>query len=83
MNLDMVDRNSAPEEFTCIWQSKWVGIITIETEKNVSSLFMQCFRGCQLLWHIKLPDIYERVIDVSVNTCCKLKLQWKASLVFV
>ena len=33
MNLDMVDRNSAPEEFACIWQSKWVGIITIETEK--------------------------------------------------
>ena len=33
MNLDMVDRNSAPEEFTCIWQSKWVGIITINTEK--------------------------------------------------
>ena len=33
MNLDMVDRNSAPEEFACIWQSKRVGIITIETEK--------------------------------------------------
>ena len=32
MNLDMVDRNSAPEEFACIWQSKWVGIITIEIE---------------------------------------------------
>ena len=30
MNLDMVDRNSAPEEFACIWQSKRVGIITIE-----------------------------------------------------
>ena len=29
----MVDRNSAPEEFTCIWQSKRVGIITINTEK--------------------------------------------------
>ena len=33
MNLDMVNRNSAPEEFACIWQSKWVGIIAIETEK--------------------------------------------------
>ena len=32
--LDMVDRNSAPEEFACIWQSKRVGIIImIETEK--------------------------------------------------
>ena len=30
----MVDRNSAPEGFTCIWQSiKRVGIITIKTEK--------------------------------------------------
>ena len=28
-----VDRNSAPGEFACVWQSKWVGIITIETEK--------------------------------------------------
>ena len=33
MNLDMVDRNSAPEEFSCIYQSKRVGIITIETER--------------------------------------------------
>ena len=29
MNLDMVDRNSAPEEFACIWQSKPVGMITM------------------------------------------------------
>ena len=29
----MVDRNLAPEEFVCIWQSKWVGIIMTETEK--------------------------------------------------
>ena len=74
MNLEMVERNSIPEEFACIWQSKWVGIITIETEKNVSSLFMRRFRGCQLSRHIKLPNIYEGVIDASVNTCCKLKL---------
>ena len=33
VNLDMADRNSAPEEFACMWQSKRVGIITIETEK--------------------------------------------------
>ena len=33
MNLDMVDRNSAPEGFACIWQSMRVGIITIKTEK--------------------------------------------------
>ena len=33
MNLDVVNRISAPEEFARIWQSKRVGIITIETEK--------------------------------------------------
>ena len=43
MNLDMVDRNSAPEEFACIWQSKLVGINTIETEKNINSLFQATF----------------------------------------
>ena len=43
MNLDMVDRNSAPEEFAYIWQSKGVGIITIETEKNMNSLFHATF----------------------------------------
>ena len=35
--LDMVDGNSAPEEFACIWQSKQVGIIMIETEKRENS----------------------------------------------
>ena len=33
MNLDMVDRNSAPEGSACLWQSKRVGIIMIKTEK--------------------------------------------------
>ena len=74
MNLDVADRNSAPEEFACIWQSRRVGIITIETEKNVNSLFMRRFRGFQLSWHLKLPNIYEGVIDSSVNAFCKLKL---------
>ena len=32
------------------------------------------FRSFQLLWHLKLPNIYEDMIDVSVSTCCKLKL---------
>ena len=34
MNMEMVDRNSAPEEFVCIWQSKLVGIITIDFRAN-------------------------------------------------
>ena len=32
-NLNTADRSSASEELACIWQSKWVGIIMIETEK--------------------------------------------------
>ena len=32
-NLDMVPRNSTPEEFACIRQRRWVGIIAIEVEK--------------------------------------------------
>ena len=31
------------------------------------------FRGHQPLWYHKLPNIYEGVIDASLNTCCKLK----------
>ena len=35
---------------------------------------MRRFRGCRLSWHLKLPNIYEGVIDASVNTYCKVKL---------
>ena len=34
------------------------------------SLFMRRFRGILT----PLPNIYEGVIDASMNTCCKLKL---------
>ena len=67
MNLDMVDRNSVPEEFACIWQSKLVGIITIETEK------MWIHFSCEVFVAVGCRGI-ECVIDVSVNTCCKLEL---------
>ena len=30
----MVPRNSTPGGFACIWQSKWVGIIAIKTERT-------------------------------------------------
>ena len=32
--LDMVPRNSTPGGFAYIWQSKWVGIIAIKTERT-------------------------------------------------
>ena len=50
--LDMVDGNSAPEEFACIWQSKRVGIITIETEKMWIPFSMRCFCSCQPSWYL-------------------------------
>ena len=34
LNLNMVLRNSTPEGFAYIWQSKWVGIIAIKTERT-------------------------------------------------
>ena len=40
----------------------------------MNSLFLRRFPGCQLSWHLELPNIYEDVINASVNTCCKLKL---------
>ena len=51
MNLNMVYRNSAPEEFACIWQSKRFGINTIETEKMWIHFSMRRFRGCQPSWY--------------------------------
>ena len=71
MNLNMVDRNSAPEEFACIWESKWVRLITIETEVVVVS-----FKNSLIFM--------QDVTDASFNTCCKLKLVFlekRASLV--
>ena len=52
MNLDMVDRNSAPEDFACIWQSKRVGIITTETEKMWIFFTILRFRGRQPSWYL-------------------------------
>ena len=59
MNLDMVDGNSAPGEFSCIWQSKRVGIITIETGKMWIHFAMRRFRGCTsavVQYLLKLPN---------------------------
>ena len=62
MNLDMVDRNSAPEEFACMWQSKRVEIITIETEEMWIHFSKRRFQGCQPSWYLlkELPNIYAR-----------------------
>ena len=61
-----LNRNSAPEEFACTWESKRVGIIT---EKMWINFSIRRFRGCQ---HSLI--FTQNVTDASVNTCCKLKL---------
>ena len=52
MNLDMVDKNSAPEEFVCTWQSKPVGIITIETEEMGIPSSVRRFCGWRSSWYL-------------------------------
>ena len=34
LHLDMVPRDSTPGGFANVWQSKWVGIITMKTERT-------------------------------------------------
>ena len=34
LNLDIVPRNLTPGMFAYIWQSKWVGIISMKTERT-------------------------------------------------
>ena len=62
MNLDMVDTNTAPEEFACIWQGKRVGIITIETflKKIWIHFSIRRFRGCQPSWYL-LKTLYKYI----------------------
>ena len=65
MNLDMVDRNSAPEEFACIWQSKRVRITTIATFSWLSAVVVS-FENSLI--------VTQDMTDGSVNTFCELKL---------
>ena len=43
LNLDMVPWNSAPGGFAYIWQTKWVGIIAIKTERTQSHFLSDVF----------------------------------------
>ena len=72
---DMVDGNSAPEEFTCIWQSKRVGIIMIETEKMWIHFSCDVFVAvscCVILNSLIFTKAWS--MQACMNTCCKLKL---------
>ena len=80
MNLDMVDSNSETEEFTCIWQSYRVGIITIKTEKvwiHFSSDFFVAVsrsRGILNSWFMKAWSMQALIPVVSSSLYCWLSV---------
>ena len=72
MNLNMADRNSAPEDFACIWQSKQGGIITTETEKMwihfSSDVFVavSCRVNCLILTKAWSMQVWMPVVSSSL-----------------
>ena len=75
MYLDMVDRNSAPEEFACMIAFDKVSELD-RNWKKVNSFF-----HATISWLSAVVVIFKNsliftqdVTDASVNTCCKLKL---------
>ena len=81
INLDMVDRNSAPEEFGCIWQKKASWNNHDKDWKHVNSLFDTTFVWLSaVVVSFKNSLIFTQdVTNASMKTCCKSR---KASLVF-
>ena len=55
LNLDMVPRNSTPGGFAYIWQSKWVGIIAIKTERTQIHFLSDVFVAAASL-DLKVPN---------------------------
>ena len=70
MNFDMVDRNSAPEEFVCIWQSKQVGIIMIETKE----MWIHFSSSSLYFWKSVFSFWVDSILKLRV--CIKLKVSW-------
>ena len=81
MNLVMVERNSAPKEFACFWQSTRVGIITIETEKIWIHFSMRRFRR-GIFQKLSINTFTQDVADASANTCCWGLYFWKSVFSF-
>ena len=70
VNFDMVVRNSAPEEFACIWQSKRVGIITIETKE----MWIHFSSSSLYFWKSVFSFWVDSILKWRV--CIKLKVSW-------
>ena len=66
----MVDRNSAPEEFACIWQSKQVGIIMIETKE----MWIHFSSSSLCFWKSVFSFWVDSILKLRV--CIKLKVSW-------
>ena len=65
LNLDMVPRNSTPGGFAYIWQSKWIGIIAIKTERTQIYFLSDSFIAAASL-DLKDPNPSMR------ERCCQL-----------
>ena len=65
----MVDRNSAPKEFACIWQSKWAGIITIEIEKTRIHFSSNAFLTISRLLYLRRRDRCKFEYLLSAQAC--------------
>ena len=48
LNLDMVLRNTTSGGFAYIWQSKWVGVIVLETERTKIQIWSDVFAAVAL-----------------------------------
>ena len=47
LNLDVVSKNSAPEELVCVWLRKWVGIIAMRMKERELIFVKRRFRRCR------------------------------------
>ena len=82
LNLDMVPKYSTPVGLAYIWQSKWVGIITIKTERTQIHFLNEVLVAVASL-DLKVPNIWEpgrAFISKTTKTLDVLVLPYKDSL---
>ena len=65
----MVPRNSIPGGFAYIWQSKWVGIIAIKTERTQINFLSDIFDAVASL-DLKVPNIRAQADIVRLRLPC-------------
>ena len=70
----MVPRHSAPGGFSYIWQSEWVGIIAIKTERTEIPFLSDVLVAVASL-DLKVLNVYRRLRDDLRRVSCLLFLQ--------